>query len=274
MVGSRRRRQAPSSLYPFGDDYEVTNGVITKYITVDGLGVIAKRVGTQTFWVHADRLGSIQAITDVTGTDIQRRTYRPYGEKIADTSAHAESRGYIGERQDEDTGLTYLHARYYDPALGVFISPDPLDPDDRVVGTNRYAYTFGDPVTAADRAASTVYSVASTVDRGYFWAERVPPALEAARLIARLFAAPNINYALERYLEEQRRRQADANKGMPGPGSGRAHTHLQLPGRPYAALTYTPPPPPPPKCEGKCPRDAAWGAQYRDQCGGCGWWRH
>ena len=35
-----------TSLYPFGDDYEITNGVVTKYISVEGLGVIAKRVGT------------------------------------------------------------------------------------------------------------------------------------------------------------------------------------------------------------------------------------
>jgi YD repeat-containing protein len=35
-----------TSLYPLGDDYEVTNGVVTKYVSVDGLGVIAKRVGS------------------------------------------------------------------------------------------------------------------------------------------------------------------------------------------------------------------------------------
>ncbi len=34
-----------TSLYPFGDDYEVTNGVVTKYVSLAGLGVVAKRVG-------------------------------------------------------------------------------------------------------------------------------------------------------------------------------------------------------------------------------------
>jgi len=136
-----------ASLYPFGDDYEVTNGVITKYIAVGGLGIVAKRVGTETFWLHVDRLGSIQAITDGTGSDIQHRTYRPYGAKIADTSGHTESRGYIGERQDEDTGLTYLHARYYDPALGLFLSPDPAGAD-----RNAYRYASNTPTNGVDRS--------------------------------------------------------------------------------------------------------------------------
>jgi RHS repeat-associated protein len=106
---------------------------------------VAKRVGTQTFWLHADRLGSIQAITDATGAEVQRRTYRSYGEKIADSTSHVESRGWIDQRQDE-TDLTYLHARYYDPALGIFLSPDPAEAD-----LNTYAYAYGDPINLADR---------------------------------------------------------------------------------------------------------------------------
>jgi hypothetical protein len=35
-----------------------------------------------------------------------------------------EPKGWIGERTDPETGLTYLHARYYDAALGRFLSPD------------------------------------------------------------------------------------------------------------------------------------------------------
>ncbi|NOU31372.1 MAG: RHS repeat-associated core domain-containing protein, partial [Polyangiaceae bacterium] len=51
---------------------------------------------------------------------------------------------------DAATGLVYLHARYYDPALGQFISPDPLDMARPGVGPNRYAYSGGDPVNSKD----------------------------------------------------------------------------------------------------------------------------
>jgi len=42
---------------------------------------------------------------------------------------------------DADTGLTYLNARYYDPVLGRFLSPDPLlnPADPRTLDPYRYA---------------------------------------------------------------------------------------------------------------------------------------
>jgi RHS repeat-associated protein len=146
-LGERVKKTSggPPSLYPMGDDYEVANGVITKYVNVAGLGVIAKKVGSTRYWLHTDRLGSIQTITDDAGAIVQQRTYRPYGDKIADTTGYVESRGYIAQRQDPETGLTYLHARYYDSALGLFLSPDPIQAD-----LNTYAYGFSDPINWSD----------------------------------------------------------------------------------------------------------------------------
>ncbi|MDR3470622.1 MAG: RHS repeat-associated core domain-containing protein, partial [Devosia sp.] len=60
-----------------------------------------------------------------------------------------ERKGYISQRTDPETGLTYLHARYYDSLLGRFLSPDWWDPTPGV-GTNRYAYADNDPVNRAD----------------------------------------------------------------------------------------------------------------------------
>ena len=159
-LGTRLKKATSSSnsLYPFGDDYEITGGMVTKYLKIEGLGAIAKRVGSggsgQTFWHHTDRLGSIQAITDGSGALVQRRTYRPYGDKIADSTGHVESEGWIGERNDAETGLQFLHARYYDPALGTFLSPDPMHPASPGVGTHRYGYGFGNPIAGADPSGS------------------------------------------------------------------------------------------------------------------------
>ncbi|MCP3969204.1 MAG: hypothetical protein GY717_02555 [Rhodobacteraceae bacterium] len=56
----------------------------------------------------------------------------------------------MGERLDRAAELIYLNARYYDPALGLFTSPDWLDPTTPGVGTNRYAYAGNDPVNRRD----------------------------------------------------------------------------------------------------------------------------
>jgi RHS repeat-associated protein len=153
-LGERVKKTSTSttSIYPLGDDYEITDGAITKYVSVTGLGVIAKKVGTTTFWLHTDRLGSIQAITDASGTVVQRRSYRPYGDTIEDNPSPPpllESRGFVDQRRETETGLTYLHARFYDPALGIFISPDPLGPHG---GLTEYAYGLGDPINRSDRS--------------------------------------------------------------------------------------------------------------------------
>jgi RHS repeat-associated protein len=128
---------------------------VTKYISIEGLGVVAKRVtggpAPGTYWFLSDRLGSLQGVLDAAGTPVSRRTYRPYGQTLAQSGSHTESRGWIDQRNDPETGLTYLHARYFDPQLGVFLSPDPLDPTVPGVGRNRYSYAFGDPVNGSDR---------------------------------------------------------------------------------------------------------------------------
>jgi RHS repeat-associated protein len=121
-----------TSLYPFGDDYEITNGVVTKYISIEGVGVVAKKVtggsSPGVYWFLSDHLGSLQGVLDGNGAAISRRTYRPYGQTLGQSGSHTESRGWIDQRNDTETGLTYLHARYFDPQLGTFLSADPMDP--------------------------------------------------------------------------------------------------------------------------------------------------
>jgi RHS repeat-associated protein len=138
-----------TTTYYVAGDYEVTGGTATKYINF-GTELVAKRVGaTGWYWLHADGLGSIQAITDANGVEVQRFKYRPYGELLSSSSGHVEARRFTGARQDE-SGLIYLNARYYDPQLGRFISADPAVPTVQTVGLNRYAYAGNDPVNHVD----------------------------------------------------------------------------------------------------------------------------
>ena len=58
---------------------------------------------------------------------------------------------FTGKERDSTTGLYFYEARYYDPDLGRFISPDtivqdPLDPQ----SMNRYAYARNNPILYTD----------------------------------------------------------------------------------------------------------------------------
>ncbi|MGC1486716.1 MAG: HNH endonuclease, partial [Albidovulum sp.] len=129
--------------------YPVSNIRITK--TKSG-GTIATKVGT----LHVDGLGSVRVVTDSNGLAAERTTYRPYGEEVAilQPLTLPETKGFIGERFDDTSGLQYLNARYYDPKLAMFIQPDWWEVMKPGVGTNRYSYSFDDPVNGLDASGN------------------------------------------------------------------------------------------------------------------------
>lgn len=104
---------------------------------------------------HRDQVDSIQAASNGAGVQAQVTTYQPFGEardatEVPATLSPAEDHGYVGERFDEAPELQFLNARYYDPALSLFTSPDWPDPDVSGVGTNRFAYAGNSPLNASD----------------------------------------------------------------------------------------------------------------------------
>jgi RHS repeat-associated protein len=134
--------------WPVGDDYEVQDGMPTIYVS-GPRGLLARQSAGQKVWLHTDRLGSVHVVTSESGEVVKWRSYRPYGEVLAEAGNDQESRGFTGARRDL-SGLHHLGARSYDPGLGLFASADPSDPTEAGVGTNRYAYTAGNPTNATD----------------------------------------------------------------------------------------------------------------------------
>ena len=72
--------------------------------------------------------------------------YEPFGKRLGGEKAGL---GYTGHLQDEDLGLTYMQARYYDPLIGRFYSNDPVGFRD-VHSFNRYAYGNNNPYRYID----------------------------------------------------------------------------------------------------------------------------
>ncbi len=112
-----------------------------------------KRVGALTSFQSHDGLGSIRvsfAPEGQAGPNLSH-DYAPFGMPITALGLTVpQGKGYIDERFDPETGLQYLHARYYDPKLGRFLSPDTWDPTLPGVDINRYAYAANDPINGSD----------------------------------------------------------------------------------------------------------------------------
>lgn len=94
--------------------------------------------------LHHDRVGSIVTTTDDTGTVLNTYAYSSWGE-CADMNG--TTFGFQGQRFDHETGLYFMKARHYDPAIGRFIQPDPIGYGD---GLNLYKFAYNNANNFSD----------------------------------------------------------------------------------------------------------------------------
>jgi RHS repeat-associated protein len=110
------------------------------------------------YFLHSDHpstalrtsLGSVSAVTDLSGSVIARQWYYPYGAVRASTGALPTDITFTAQRSDA-TGLYFYNARYYSGVLGRFISADTIVPEPgNPQALNRYAYVFNNPLKYLD----------------------------------------------------------------------------------------------------------------------------
>lgn len=105
----------------------------------------------RTYYYHADRLGNIRFLTDDQGQVVASYEYDAFGKITASQASVANPFGFTGREWDAGTGLYYHRARYYDPGLGRFLSPDPVRPRlDDPRNLNRYLYAWNNPLRFVD----------------------------------------------------------------------------------------------------------------------------
>lgn len=127
-----------------------------------GLGLAYAASGASLEAYHADRLGSVRAITDGSGAVIGTLRTDEWGVATSHTGASTQPFSFTGELRD-GTSLIYLRARYYDPSLGRFISRDPMSGSQfRSTTLNRYPYALQNPSTYRD--PSGLWTVGVCVD--------------------------------------------------------------------------------------------------------------
>jgi RHS repeat-associated protein len=78
-------------------------------------------------WALTDHLGTVRDVIDSMATVVNHIRYDSFGKITSETNAAVDFLfAYTGRERDEETGLYYYRARYYDPAVGRFVSEDPL----------------------------------------------------------------------------------------------------------------------------------------------------
>ncbi len=91
--------------------------------------------GTGIVYYHHDRRFSVVALTNTSGSAVERYAYSPYGAMSAFSgngtliggTSYANTTTFTGRRWDDDTELFYFRARYFDSSNGRFVGRDPLN---------------------------------------------------------------------------------------------------------------------------------------------------
>ena len=102
------------------------------------------------YFYHPDHLGSTSYITDATGEVYQHLEYFAFGETFVEEQGNTDKLPYKfnGKELDEETGLYYYGARYFDAKTSVWLSVDPLA--DEYPDVSSYNYTLNNPLNLTD----------------------------------------------------------------------------------------------------------------------------
>ncbi len=122
---------------------------------------------TSTYAYVYDALGSVHALVDAAGREVERYAYDPWGRVLGawdadgrplrDPAAMGPTRGWYsalgnrylwqGREYSWSTGLYSFRARWYDPLTGRWLSPDPIGING---GLNLYVFCGNSPVNFRD----------------------------------------------------------------------------------------------------------------------------
>ena len=135
-------------------EYDQDSNLIAEYIYAgdrqvakvepDGLG------GEDISFFHPDHLGTSLHITDEQGNTTWSGDYYPFGAEFSSTGTPDRYR-FTQHELDPATSLTYAKARYYNPAIGRFISTDPVGGSTTSSQSwNSYSYAKNSPLKYTD----------------------------------------------------------------------------------------------------------------------------
>lgn len=133
---------------------------------------------------HADHLGTARFMTNESAQILSEHTYRPFGVEIT-SAAQERARGYDRDEPTRFTGherdgindvadptfgyMDYMHARYYNPFWGRFLSVDPVLDLDKTIHNpqmwNRYAYVTNNPLRYTDPTGKNLWETLFRVVR-------------------------------------------------------------------------------------------------------------
>ena len=221
--GNRLIRRDPTgrTLYLPGEEIRynaatATNSCIRYYAY--GGSLIASRTAAGLTWLATDVQGTPLVAINAANQSVQIRRQTPYGDLRTAAGAWPNDRGFVGGTGD-NTGLTHLGAREYDPSAGRFVSADPLMDLMNPQQLNGYSYSSNNPTTYSDPTGEMLDGGGSGGGGGSSWKDFIEEAIKAAKeAVRRAWLGSQINKrhkAAQEIAYQHIRRQVAAMGGEP-----------------------------------------------------------
>jgi RHS repeat-associated protein len=101
------------------------------------------------YYYHSNYLGSASFISDKDAAIVQYVEYLPFGETFMEQRKNYSSQFlFNGKEQDQETGLYYYSARYYDPNTYQWLGVDPMA--EKYAGLSPYNFCLNSPLRLMD----------------------------------------------------------------------------------------------------------------------------
>ena len=126
-----------------------TSTLVAHYRYADRL--VSLTTPTDTQYYHYASLGTTANLTDPQGQIAMAYRTDPYGEITKQEGNSVNRQVFTGQEHDENTGLIYFGARFYDPDVGRFINQDTyLGESSTPPSLHRYLYAYANPTVWVD----------------------------------------------------------------------------------------------------------------------------
>jgi RHS repeat-associated protein len=140
-----------TTTYFVGAHYEVSGSTVTKYYYAGSQRIAMRSNGTLNYLL-GDHLGSTSLTTDAAGNKGSEVRYKAWGEVRYAWGNVSTKYQYTGQfSYEQEFGLYFYNARWYDSALGRFAQADTIIPQTQgVQAWDRYTYANNNPLRYID----------------------------------------------------------------------------------------------------------------------------
>lgn len=177
-LGQRTQKRGPYGDYDYryglnGEllaETTVAGTPVSEYIYLNGRPLAMIQDGFDLYYIHNDHLGTPHSMSDVGGRLVWRAEYDPYGRATVNPDVDQDgwqvrlNLRFPGQYYDRESKLHYNWHRYYDPALGRYVTSDPIG---LLGGLNTYAYVESNPLRYSDVTGLQVDNTTKAINTAF-----------------------------------------------------------------------------------------------------------